>query len=257
MIALSFLQRSTMMTPARLFATLRQVGILVTQTAAIILPIAFVVSALTITGVTGSMTSGLVALGGDNVCMIIALGVLACFIMGMAGLAIVAYIFLAVTLAPAIIEIGGLNTVAVHFFIVYYAMLSVITPPVGAAAFLAATIAGAKPMQTSFTAMRLGVVIYFVPLFFLFQPALVLQGDLTPLIYVLPSIIIGIMLLSGGLEGYLLGFGMVQPWMRLTLAAAGFAFSFPGLLTTLIGGAASAVMVALIWRQNSKQRVAT
>jgi TRAP transporter 4TM/12TM fusion protein len=252
MIALSFLQRETMMTPTRLFATLRQVGVLVTQTAAIILPIAFVVSALTITGVTGSMTSGLVALGGDNVYLIIALGVLACFIMGMAGLAIVAYIFLAVTLAPAIVEIGGLNVVAVHFFIVYYAMLSVITPPVGAAAFLAATIAGAKPMQTSFTAMRLGVVIYFVPLFFLFQPALVLQGDLTPLIYVLPSIIIGIMLLSGGLEGYLLGFGLVRPWMRLPLAVAGFAFSFPGLMTTLIGGLASAAMVALIWWDNKK-----
>ncbi|WP_257884475.1 TRAP transporter fused permease subunit [Sulfitobacter sp. CW3] len=250
MIALSFLQRDTMMTPTRLFATLRQVGVLVTQTAAIILPIAFVVSALTITGVTGSMTSGLVALGGDNVYLIIALGVLACFIMGMAGLAIVAYIFLAVTLAPAIVEIGGLNIVAVHFFIVYYAMLSVITPPVGAAAFLAATIAGAKPMQTSFTAMRLGVVIYFVPLFFLFQPALVLQGDLTPLVYVLPSIIIGIMLLSGGLEGYLLGFGLVRAWMRLPLAVAGFAFSFPGLMTTLIGGLASAAMVALIWWDN-------
>ena len=66
----------------------------------------------------------------------------------------------------------GLNVIAVHFFILYYAMLSAITPPVGAAAFLAATIAGAKPMQTSITAMRLGVVIYFVPLFFLFQPAL-------------------------------------------------------------------------------------
>lgn len=257
MIALSFLQRDTMMTPTRLFATLRQVGVLVTQTAAIILPIAFVVSALTITGVTGSMTSGLVALGGDNVYLIIALGVLACFIMGMAGLAIVAYIFLAVTLAPAIIEIGGLNTVAVHFFIVYYAMLSVITPPVGAAAFLAATIAGAKPMLTSFTAMRLGVVIYFVPLFFLFQPALVLQGDLTPLIYVLPSIIIGITLLSGGLEGYLLGVGHVRPLMRLPLGIAGFAFSFPGLMTTLIGGIASAVMVAIIWRENHNTTQAT
>ena len=256
MIALSFLQRETMMTPARIFETLRQVGTLVTQTAAIILPIAFVVSALTITGVTGSMTSGLVALGGDNVYLVIALGVLACFIMGMAGLAIVAYIFLAVTLAPAIIEIGGLNTVAVHFFIVYYAMLSVITPPVGAAAFLAATIAGAKPMLTSFTAMRLGVVIYFVPLFFLFQPALVLQGDLTPLIYVLPSIIIGITLLSGGLEGYLLGVGMVRPWLRLPLGIAGFAFSFPGLTTTLIAGVASAVLVAVIWRDNRNGVVA-
>ncbi|KAF0803902.1 hypothetical protein A6D6_03591 [Alcanivorax xiamenensis] len=252
MVALSFLQKETRMTPRRLYETLRQIGVLVTQTAAIILPIAFVVSALTITGVTGALTSGLVSLGGGNIFLIIFFGVLACFVMGMAGLAIVAYIFLAVTLAPAIIDVGGLNTIAVHFFIVYYAMLSVITPPVGAAAFLAATIAGGKPMQTSFTAMRLGVVIYFVPLFFLFQPALVLQGDLTPLIYVLPSIIIGIMLISGGLEGYLLGAGRVRPWLRFPLIAAGFAFSFPGLMTTVIGGVASAVLVALVWNDNRR-----
>ena len=250
MLALSFLRPESRMTPRRFFETLRQIGILVTQTTAIILPIAFVVSALTITGVTGSVTSGLVLLGGGNIYLIIFFGVVACFIMGMAGLAIVAYIFLAVTLAPAIINVGGLNTVAVHFFIVYYAMLSAITPPVGAAAFLAATISGSKPMKTSFTAMRLGVVIYFVPLFFLFQPALVLQGDLTPLIYVLPSIIVGIMLLSGGLEGYLLGVGHVRTWLRAPLALAGFAFSFPGLTTTLIAGVVSAVLVFLIWRDN-------
>jgi len=253
MVALSFLQKETRMTPRRLYETLRQIGILVTQTAAIMLPIAFVVSALTITGVTGALTSGLVSLGGGNIFLIIFFGVLACFVMGMAGLAIVAYIFLAVTLAPAIIDVGGLNTIAVHFFIVYYAMLSVITPPVGAAAFLAATIAGGKPMQTSFTAMRLGVVIYFVPLFFLFQPALVLQGDLTPLIYVLPSIIVGIMLISGGLEGYLLGAGRVRPWLRFPLIAAGFAFSFPGLMTTIIGGLASAALAALVWNDNRRQ----
>mgnify|MGYP001794509335 CR=1 FL=1 len=252
MLALSFLRQETRMTPRRLFETARQIGILVTQTTAIILPIAFVVSALTITGVTGSLTSGLVNLGGGNIYLVILFGVAACFVMGMAGLAIVAYIFLAVTLAPAIIELGGLNKVAVHFFIVYYAMLSVITPPVGAAAFLAATIAGATPMQTSFTAMRLGVVIYFVPLFFLFQPALVLQGDLTPLVYVLPSIIIGIMLISGGLEGYLLGVGTVRPWLRLPLAAAGFAFSFPSVVGTLAGGLASLTLAALVWRDNRR-----
>lgn len=250
MIGLSFLRKETRMTPARLFSALRQIGVLITQTAAIILPIAFVVSALTITGVTGAVTSGLVELGGDNMFLVIFFGVVACFIMGMAGLAIVAYIFLAVTLAPAIIEVGGLNTIAVHFFIVYYAMLSAITPPVGAAAFLAGTIAGAKPMKTSFTAMRLGIVIYFVPLFFLFQPALVLQGDLTPLIYVLPSIIIGIMLISGGFEGYLLGAGLLKTWQRLPMIAAGFALSFPGPMTTLVGGVASAVLVAMVWRQN-------
>jgi len=256
MIALSFLRRDTRMTPLRLFETARQIGVLVTQTAAIILPIAFVVSALTITGVTGSVTSGLLGLGGGNIYLIIAFGVVACFIMGMAGLSIVAYIFLAVTLAPAIIQIGGLNTIAVHFFIIYYAMLSAITPPVGAAAFLAATIAGARPMQTSFTATRLGVVIYFVPLFFLFQPALVLQGDLTPLVYVLPSIVIGIVLISAGLESYLLGVGPVRPWLRLPLGIAGFVFSFPGLTTTIVGGIASAALAALVWRDNRRDRAA-
>lgn len=250
MIGLSFLQRDTRMTPRKLFDAARQIGVLITQTAAIILPIAFVVSALTITGVTGSVTSGLVSLGGGNLYLIIFFGVLACFIMGMAGLAIVAYIFLAVTLAPAITQVGGLDTIAVHFFIVYYAMLSAITPPVGAAAFLAGTIAGAKPMKTSFTAMRLGVVIYFIPLFFLFQPALVLQGDLTPLLYVLPSIVVGIMMISGGLEGYLLGAGRVPPAVRLPLLAVGFAFSFPGFWTTIISGALAILLVGYVWRQN-------
>ena len=250
MIGLSFLQRDTRMTPRKLFDACRQIGVLITQTAAIILPIAFVVSALTITGVTGSVTSGLVSLGGGNLYLIIFFGVLACFIMGMAGLAIVAYIFLAVTLAPAITQVGGLDTIAVHFFIVYYAMLSAITPPVGAAAFLAGTIAGAKPMKTSFTAMRLGVVIYFIPLFFLFQPALVLQGDLTPLLYVLPSIVVGIMMISGGLEGYLLGAGRVPTAVRLPLLAVGFAFSFPGFWTTIISGALAVLLVGYIWRFN-------
>lgn len=182
--------------------------------------------------------------------MIILFGVLACFIMGMAGLAIVAYIFLAVTLAPAMTQVGGLDTIAVHFFIVYYAMLSGITPPVGAAAFLAGTIAGAKPMKTSFTAMRLGVVIYFIPLFFLFQPALVLQGDLTPLLYVLPSIVVGIMMISGGFEGYLLGAGRVPAAVRLPLLGVGFAFSFPGFWTTIISGGLAVLLVAYIWRHN-------
>lgn len=108
-------------------------------------------------------------------------------------------------------------------------------------------------MQTSFTAMRLGVVIYFVPLFFLFQPALVLQGDLTPLVYILPSIIIGIMLICAGFEGWLLGAGQVRPMLRLPLIGAGFAFSFPGLTTTIIGGIVSALLIAAVWLDNRRQ----
>lgn len=254
MVILSFTNRETWMTPKRIWQTLREISVLVTQVSAIILPIAFVVSGMTITGVTGSITSGLVHLGGGNLYLVILFGILACFIMGMAGLSIVAYIFLAVTMAPAIVELGGLNEIAVHFFILYYAMLAAITPPVAAAAFLAATIAGAKPVLTSFIAMRLGVVIYIIPLFFLFEPSLVLQGNLLPLIYVLPSAIVGIMLIAGGFEGYLLGVGRIPGWLRLPLAAAGFVLSLPSLTMTFIGVVASVIGVALAWILNRKSR---
>jgi TRAP-type uncharacterized transport system fused permease subunit len=143
--------------------------------------------------------------------------------------------------------------IAVHLFIVYYAMLSVITPPIATAAFLAGTIAGAPPMQTSFTAMRLGVVIYFVPLFFIFQPALVMQGDLTHLIYVLPSCIIGIALISAGLEGYMQGIGRVNNWLRLPFMLSGFVLSFPTLIATLIGLVASFLLCLISWLQNRKE----
>lgn len=253
MIVLSFWRRETWMTPKRLVATFQKVGELITQTSAVILPIAFVVSALIITGVTGSLTSSLVRMGGGNVYLVLLLGIFACYIMGMAGLSIVAYIFLSVTLAPAIIKLGGLNTLAVHLLIVYYAMLSGITPPVAAAAFLGGTIAGAPPMKTSLKAMQLGIVIYFIPLFFVFQPAMVLQGNLTPLLYVLPTCILGIALIAAGAEGYLIFVGHVAAWARLPLVIAGFLLSLPSLMWSIIGLAASALMIFIVWIGNRKK----
>ncbi|MBN1381892.1 MAG: TRAP transporter fused permease subunit [Deltaproteobacteria bacterium] len=255
MVILSFWNRETWMTPKRLYATFRQIGELITQTAAVILPIAFVVSALTITGITGSLTSSLVKLGGGNIWMVLLLGIIACYVMGMAGLSIVAYIFLSVTLAPAIIKLGNLNMLAVHLFIVYYAMLAGITPPVAAGAFLGGTIAGAPPMKTALTAMRLGIVIYFVPLFFVFQPAMVLQGNLLPLLYILPTCILGIALIAAGCEGYLIWVGKVQNWARIPLIIAGFLLSFPTMRMTIIGLAASAVMFIVVWLNNRKTAV--
>jgi TRAP transporter 4TM/12TM fusion protein len=253
MIPLSYLNRDTRMTPKRLFKTLGQVGELITQTSAIIIPIGFVVSALTITGVTGSVTSGLVTLGGGNLFLVLVFGVAACYVMGMAGLSIVAYIFLSVTLAPAVIKMGGLNVIAVHLFILYYAMLAGITPPVAAASFLGAAIAGAPPMKTALTSMRLGIVIYFVPFFFVFQPALVLQGDLTPLLYLLPMCVIGIILIAAGCEGYLLKIGNVRPWARVPLVIAGFLFSLPEMITTIIGFVAAVIIIPILWLQKKRE----
>jgi len=245
-IALSFFRRETRLTGRKLIQSLFEVGSLVVTTMAIMLPVGILVSAITVTGVGAAFSSGAIGLGGDNLITILLLGVLACYIMGMAGILVAAYVFLAVTMAPAIVQLGGLNILAVHLFIMYYANLSMITPPVAGGAFIASAIAGSPPMKTSFTAMRLGIVIYFIPFFFLFSPALILQGPLWESAYLVAFCLVGILLIAAGFEGYLLLVGPISILERIGFIVGGFMIAFPTwrsaiygtLLTalTLIGG---------------------
>ena len=104
------------------------------------------------------------------------MGAVTAFIFGMGMTVTACYIFLAVVLAPAL-EQAGLNRLAVHLFILYWGTVSYITPPVALGAYAAASLAGAQPMKTGLQAMRLGSIIYFIPFFFVFDPAFIWQGE--------------------------------------------------------------------------------
>ncbi|MCG8510846.1 MAG: TRAP transporter large permease subunit, partial [Rhodospirillales bacterium] len=106
-----------------------------------------------------------------------------------------AYIFLAVIMAPALVKVG-MDPLAVHLFILYWGMLSFITPPVAIGAFAAASIAGANAMRTGLEAMRLGTIIYFIPFFFVFNPALIMSGPWFDVITLTGAAILGVVLLS-------------------------------------------------------------
>ena len=92
-------------------------------------------------------------------------------------------------------------------FVMYWGMLSFITPPVALAAFAAASVANVAPMRAGFEAMRLGAIIYFVPFFFVFNPALLLQGSIIENLQAFTTAIFGVAILSGALQGYLIGVG--------------------------------------------------
>ncbi|MBW2610506.1 MAG: TRAP transporter fused permease subunit [Deltaproteobacteria bacterium] len=250
LILLSFTSSETRITSKNFFNAMLMVGTLVTRTLVIILPAGIVISAISITGVGAAFTTGAVSLGGGNLVLIMIIGVLACYVMGMAGMLLTAYVFLAVTMAPAIIQIGGLNELSVHLFIMYYSMLSFITPPVAAGAFIGAAVAGASPIKTAITAMRLGIVIYFVPFFFVFNPALILQGPLFESLYLFIFCLIGIWVLAGGLEGYLAFVGRLALWTRPILIGGGFMIALPGIRSTIIGAVISAVIIYIILIMN-------
>lgn len=251
MVLLSFTSKKTMMTPRRIIETLALMGKLIVQSMAVIIPVGFIICGLTITGLTCSLVAGLVNLGGGSVFPLLLIGAVACYVMGMAGLIAPAYIFLAVTLAPALVEVGGINVLAAHLFIVYYSILADITPPVAIASFIGASIAGAKPMQTAWQSMRLGAVIYFIPFFFVFNPALILQGPISEAVYLFVLCLVGIGLIAGGIEGYLWKVGALKMWTRFLLIISGFLIALPEWKTTIIGVALLLLIIGINWARKN------
>jgi TRAP transporter 4TM/12TM fusion protein len=193
------------------------------------------IGAFSMTGVISSLANDLLTLAGNNALMLLVMCALTSLILGLGLTTTACYIFLAILVAPALEKLG-LNRMAVHMFIFYWGMLSSITPPVAIASFAAAGIAGAPPMKTGWESMRVGSIIYFIPFFFVLNPALLLQGD-NPYLEALGLIalaVAGTLFICGGIQGYQAGIGDLRrtgslEWpIRLTLILGGFVLATPG-----------------------------
>lgn len=204
-----------------------QSGGLMAWMVAILLPVGLIILGLNTTGTIGSLISRIVLLGEANSFLILVVTFIACYLMGMVGLALIPYIFLGVTMAPAVVNNAGLDIIAVHLFLVYCTLISAISPPVALMAFVGASLAGAPPMKTAFMAMRLGIVLIFVPFFFVYSPALLFRGPVLDLIWLLPQVLVGIWVLTSGLEGYMLKIGELPVWARPLLVVGGFLLAMP------------------------------
>ena len=199
---------------------------------AILLGVGLIVGSFSATGLAGTLVNELIFLAGDSVIMLLFMGALTAFVFGMGMTVTACYIFLAVVLAPAL-EQTGLNQLAVHLFILYWGMVSYITPPVALGAFAAATMAGAGPMRTGYEAMRLGGVIYLAPFLFVLNPALVGQAPAWEVFGSLTAALTGIWFIAAAMQGYVSFLGGFPPGpagvaLRLMLAAGGLVIALPG-----------------------------
>ena len=208
-------------------------GRLFAELAAILVGIGLIVGSLSYSGKIGTLAFELLQLAGNNVALLLMLGALASFIMGIGVTVTVAYIILALTLAPALTD-SGLSAMGVHMFMLYWGMLSYITPPVALGSFAAASLAQANPMRTGFESMKLGTIIYFVPFFFVLDPGLIMQGEPLHILTVFGCAVLGVIVLSTSLQGYLYGvgdltlMGLVQWPIRFGLMIGALAFAMPG-----------------------------
>ncbi len=206
-------------------------GRLLAELAGILAAIGLIIGGLAVTGIAGTIANDLVYLAGENVLVLLVMGALTSFILGIGMTVTAAYIFLAIVLVPALTN-SGLDPLASHMFVMYWGMLSFITPPVALAAFAAASVAHVSPMRAGIEAMRLGAIIYFVPFFFVFNPALLLQGGALENLQAISTALLGVALVSAALQGYLIGLGELGRGsrgtaVRILIGIAGLTLALP------------------------------
>jgi len=161
-----------------------------------------VISTMAHTGLGLAFTSLIIKLGGGHLPLVLLLTATGCIILGMGMPTSAAYILTAVLAAGAMIRLG-VDPLATHLYIFYFAILGSVTPPVCITAYAAAGVAESRPLMTGFEAVKLSVVAYIAPVIFVYNRALLLQGSLMQIIATLSISVIAIFFLTAGLEGYL------------------------------------------------------
>jgi len=171
--------------------------------APILIAIAIFSSLLGMTGVAPKVSGVIVALGGDNIIGALAVAAIVPLILGAPLPVSATYILSAALIAPALVRIG-LDPIAVHLFLIYWAILGAVTPPTCTACVIAANISGGNWFKTAFVGMRLGIVAFIVPFAFVVNPALI--GRAEPLEVAVASLtaLAGVVFLAAGFAGYLL-----------------------------------------------------
>lgn len=167
----SYLNRSTALTPRRIVETCVAAANAVIPVALACAAAGVIIGIITMTGIGLKFSSLVVALSGGSLPLALVLTMLTCLILGMGLPTAAAYILVATLVAPALVNLG-VSLLAAHLFVLYSAMLSSITPPVALAAYAAASIANGNPLKIAVLACQFGMAAFAVPYFFVYDPAI-------------------------------------------------------------------------------------
>lgn len=172
-----FLRRTTRIGWAQLMEALREAPRQAAEVAVPIAAVGIVIAVSVQSNLALKFASSLLSLSDNSIYASLALAMLGCIIMGMGLPTVAAYIIGAVLFVPAIQKLG-IDPLSAHFFIFYYCVLSMVTPPVALASFAAAAVGQASTVKTSMSAFGLSLVAFFVPFGFVFDPGILAQGSL-------------------------------------------------------------------------------
>lgn len=234
-------------------------GVMSIQIIAVCACAGIIVGVISLTGVGARFSSVLLDLAGVSQLLALFFAMCIAILLGMGMPTTAAYAVAASVVAPGLVSLG-IPQLTAHFFVFYFAVVSAITPPVALASYAAAGISGANPMETSVASFKIGIAAFIVPFMFFYNGNLLMQG---PAIEVAGEImhqapawynilragitaVLGIFLLTSGIQGWLLGHRPAW-FLRVGLIIAALLLIAGGWITD-IAGIGSAVAIYLIQR---------
>ena len=212
--------------------------------------VGLIVGVVSITGLGLQLANMILVLADGKLVPTLILTMVACMILGMGMPTSAAYIVAGTVAAPAMVKLG-VDPVLAHMFVLYFAVLSAITPPVALAAYAGAGIAGADPAKVGWTAVRLGLAGFIVPFMFVFSPGLAFQSDSYLLIFRnFVTATVGIICLAGALQGYLITYAHML--VRIVLFVSALLLIDGGWVTDVIG--LGLLAITIVWQKNRAKR---
>ncbi|OGL59550.1 MAG: hypothetical protein A3I72_03385 [Candidatus Tectomicrobia bacterium RIFCSPLOWO2_02_FULL_70_19] len=231
-IAVGMLRPETRLSPRKFVTTLRDGATGALSMVAATACSGIILGVINLSGVGIRLSSILVNLAGGEIFILLFLVMIASLVLGMGLPVTVCYLIPALMVGPALKELGVLP-LAGHLFILYFGVISNITPPFALAAYAGAGIAGSDPVRTGFLAFRLGVSGFILPYMFVYSPSLLMAGPWPEVLMAVITAVVGIYFLSAALVGY---------WMvpcrtaeRIVLCVAALVLIKPGWITDLMG----------------------
>ncbi|WP_407474892.1 TRAP transporter permease [Sulfitobacter sp. PM12] len=152
---------------------IRAAGLISAQLVVIVGAVGIIIGILNLTGVGLRFASLVASYADGQLAVSLVLMAVACLLLGMGMPTVPAYLIIVLVMGPALQRLG-VPIIHTHMFVLYFGVLSAVTPPVALAAFAAAPIAGAGAMRTAIEASRLALPGFVIPFAFIYQPAMLL-----------------------------------------------------------------------------------
>jgi TRAP transporter 4TM/12TM fusion protein len=216
-IAVSWFRRDTRLGPIELWNALAETTFRMVPVAGATAAAGLVIAGITMTGLASKFAHVVYAMTDANQLMTLLLGAALTVVLGCGMPTPSAYILAAVLMGPLMVQLG-IDTLAGQMFLLYFAVMSAITPPVAVAAYAASSIAEANPIAIAGHAVKLALAAFVVPFVFVFGPELLWKGPLWKTAVTFVTAAIGLVLLSAAIERYS---NWAEAWWTRVLLAIG------------------------------------